>query len=290
MEDAFKEGRLLSFLCQYGIGACFLQMAEEIDTYPYFKLTVTETDDANPNYNDLDPATTGLVLDFRDLEFYETKPDYEPYGGIAFFKIDDRGLNLEWVVTPKTQIKTMTNPMSGTFRRAESMIVSSIYFKTVVGKHLVEIHMTFNLLEVALHNAFDYDLNKTFPRSTFNGHPIRLILYIHLFNHILAAELTVCHLVQEAAVFSQIWALTYDSLLNYITIQVSEWKNLLLIKLCAPLSFIICRISSPCSTTPSNMHLMKTGNTEKRPWRRCLMHRGVGAVISRASVARFNGN
>jgi hypothetical protein len=226
MVDAFKAGKLLPYLCQYGIGTSFLLMAKETAAYPYFELTAEETDE-EPFYI-LHPLSgdekTGLVLDFRGLEPYEPKPDYEPYGGIAFFTFDESELKLEWVVAPRTTMKITPNPVSGTFRRAESMIVSSIYFQTVVGKHLVEIHMTFNLLEVALHNAFDYDQNLAFPRARFNGHPIRLILYIHLFNHILAAELTVCHLVQEGAVFSQIFALTYDSLLNYITDQYNNFK------------------------------------------------------------------
>ena len=78
-----------------------------------------------------------------------------------------------------------------------------------------EIHMTYNLLEVCLHNAFDYGLN-TNPREPSLFFAASLILYPHLFSHSLAAELTVRHLIIEGAVFNQIWAMTYDSMLNYL--------------------------------------------------------------------------
>lgn len=101
--------------------------------------------------------------------------------------------------------------MNQAYRQAESMITASLYFSVIAGKHLAQIHMTYNLLEVTAHNSFDVFLN-TSSNQDFNGHPIRLYLYIHLFSHGLAEELTTEHLVQEGAVFSQIFALTYDSL------------------------------------------------------------------------------
>ena len=56
-------------------------------------------------------------------------------------------------------------------------------------------------------------------RDNYNGHPIRVILYIHLFSHGLAEELTTEHLVQDGAVFSQIFALKYDALTTFLTRQ-----------------------------------------------------------------------
>ena len=70
---------------------------------------------------------------------------------------------------------------------------------------------------------FDYALNvgmgtnATGGLNDFNGHPLRVMLYIHLFSHGLAEELTTEHLVQENAVFSQVFALKYDALTDYLT-------------------------------------------------------------------------
>ena len=81
----------------------------------------------------------------------------------------------------------------------------------------------YNLLEVANINMFDHALNSR--RGTnaqgglddFNGHPLRVMLYIHLFSHGLAEELTTEHLVQENAVFSQVFSLKYEALTTYLT-------------------------------------------------------------------------
>jgi hypothetical protein len=176
------EGDLLPYLCQYGFGNKFLKRAIPKDEYPYF-------DSGSP----AGKAGEFMVLDFRYLEHYENKEDYEPYGGVAFFSIettpDGNKLKLVFVVEPRTILKTKGSLKNGTYRRVESMIVASLYFAVVAGKHLGEMHMSYNLLEVALHNAFDYELN-TNPREELNCHPIRLILYIHLFSHSLATELT----------------------------------------------------------------------------------------------------
>ena len=182
MVTAHQQGDLLPYLCQYGFGNKFLKRAIPKDEYPYF-------DSESP----AGKAGEFMVLDFRYLEHYENKEDYEPYGGVAFFRIettpDGNKLKLVFVVEPRTILKTTASLKNGTYRRVESMIVASLYFSVVAGKHLGEMHMSYNLLEVALHNAFDYGLN-TNPREELNCHPIRLILYIHLFSHSLATELT----------------------------------------------------------------------------------------------------
>ena len=70
---------------------------------------------------------------------------------------------------------------------------------------------------------FDYALNvgngtnENGGLNDFNGHPLRVMLYIHLFSHGLAQELTTAHLVQENAVFSQVFALKYGALTDYLT-------------------------------------------------------------------------
>jgi hypothetical protein len=182
MVDAYKQGDILPYLCQYGLGNRYLKRAIPKDEYPYF-------DSESP----AGKAGVFMVLDFRYLEHYENKEDYEPYGGVAFFRIestsDGNKLKLVWVIEPRTIIKTRASLNNGTYRRVESMIVASLYFAVIAGKHLAELHMSYNLLEVALHNAFDYGLN-TNPREELNCHPIRLALYIHLFSHSLVTELT----------------------------------------------------------------------------------------------------
>ena len=98
--------------------------------------------------------------------------------------------------------------MDPTFRFAESLVIASMYFTIISGKHLAEIHMTFNLLEVTLHNAFD-------AQGQFN-HPLRTFMYLHLFAHEMAEEFTTEHLVQEGAVFSQVFATTHNSLITHL--------------------------------------------------------------------------
>lgn len=213
---AYKEGKLLPWLCQYGIGNTFLKKAVETEQYPFFELVGIE--------EETNGKETGLVVDFRDLEDYEYKEDYEPYGGVAFFGFDDKNLCLRWLITPRTQRKVEVNEKTHAFRRAESMIISSLYFSVIAGKHLAEIHMSYNLLEVAAHNSFDVALNEYGPRGdeSFNAHPLRLYLYIHLFSHGLAEEQTTEHLVQKGAVFSQIFAMKYESLVNYLSDQYND--------------------------------------------------------------------
>ena len=214
--DAFVEGRLLAHMCQYGIGNSFLRRAIEHDKYPFFKLV-----DRHSPFD----ASHGLVLDLSYLDHYESKADYEPYGGIAFFRIRGRELCTEWVIEPRALTRTFRMASSAPFRRIEGMIRASLVFCVIAGKHLAEIHLALNLLEIALHNSFDYELNPTFrPGDQFKAHPFRLLLYIHLFSHGLAVELTVCHLLQERAVFSQIFALTHSSLCEYLTNAYNNFR------------------------------------------------------------------
>lgn len=208
MVESYKTGDILPYLCQFGYGARFLKRARATEVFPFYDSESSEGKEGD-----------FLVVDFRYMEHYDNKPDYEPYGGVALFKIDSlptgNKLKVVWVVGPRTRQRIYLDINNGTYRRIEAMITATIYFAVVAGKHLAEIHMTYNLLEVALHNAFDYDLN-TNPRDELNAHPFRLVLYIHLFSHSLAAELTVRHLIQDGAVFNQIFALDYDSLLNFM--------------------------------------------------------------------------
>ncbi len=194
MIDAFKEGSVLAYLCQYGVGNTFLRRAREIDAYPFFELI--QEWDAPREQNE------GVVLDFTHLEPYETKPDYEAYGGVAYFEFEMvYGINhlvVRWVVTPRTERKTRFNKYSGDFRRAEEMIVSSLYFETAVGKHLGELHMTYNVLATIMNNAFDFNMNADFPNAPYNAHPFRLILYPHLYSHNIGTQyVCVCVCVRD---------------------------------------------------------------------------------------------
>lgn len=183
--EAFKKGQLLAYLGEFGVANPFLK-------------TAPGRDDGT------------LVMDFRFLEKYETKADYESYGGMAFFRVnsEDERLELLSVVAPHTSEEIKVDPMDSNFRHAESLVLASMYFYVISGKHLAEIHMTYNLVEAVLHNAFD-------AHGQFN-HPLRTFIYIHLFSHELAEEMTTEHLVQEGAVFNQIFATTQDDLIDYI--------------------------------------------------------------------------
>lgn len=183
--DSFKKGQLLAFLAESGIANTFLRPAP-------------------------DRGEGILSMDFSFLEKYHTKADYEPYGGVAYFFVNSETEKLELisVIAPRTEEEVLANPMDATFRNAESLILASMYFQVISGKHLAEIHMTYNLLEVVFHNAFD-------AQGQF-AHPFRTFMYLHLFSHELAEELTTEHLIQEGAVFSQVFATTHDSLINHL--------------------------------------------------------------------------
>lgn len=190
---AFKEGQLLAYLVESGAANTFAKPA--------------------PQRGD-----GAVIVDFRFLERYETKSDYESYGGVAYFRIDSERkiLKLESVVAPHSNVEIVADPTNPAFRYAESLVLASLYFYVISGKHLAEIHMTFNLLEVALHNAFD-------AQGQFN-HPVRTFLYLHLFSHQLAQELTTEHLVQKGAVFSQVFATTHDALITYLNDRYQSFE------------------------------------------------------------------
>lgn len=183
---AFHEGQVLAYLAESGV--------------------------ANPL---LQPAAAGkkgaLMLDFRFLEKYTTKENYESYGGIAYFQINEKKQKLELttVVAPHTTAEVAANPGDPTFRHIESLLSASLYYQIISGKHLAEIHMTHNLVEVSMNNAFD-------AQGQWN-HPFRVFLHLHFFSHLLAEEITTEHLVQEGAVFSQVFATTHDSLIQHLT-------------------------------------------------------------------------
>lgn len=181
----YKEGQLLAYLAESGVASPLLQ----------------EAPSSHPGM---------LMINFRHLEKYETKSDYQSYGGIAYFKINKtvRKLELVSVVAPHSNQEITADPDDFVFRQAEQLIIASMYFQIISGKHLSEIHMTYNLVEVSLHNAFD--VNRQW------NHPIRTMLYLHLFSHELAEEITTEHLIQKGAVFSQIFATKYDSLIHHL--------------------------------------------------------------------------
>ena len=182
---AYKQGQLYAYLTEFGVAATF----------------------AKPVPGHVEGA---LVADFRYMETYATKPGYESYGGMAYLRVNnsDKKLELVSVVAPGSTVEIPVNPHDPTFRRAESQVLSSMYYAVIAGKHLAEIHMTYNLVEATLHNAFD-------AQGQFN-HPFRTFMYLHLFSHELAEELTTEHLVQEGSVFTQIFATTHDAMIDHL--------------------------------------------------------------------------
>lgn len=191
--DAYQAGQLLAFLVECGIAGPFI---EHVTRH----------------------GNTAFKLDFRFLEKYETKADYERYGGVAYFEIDEQNqcMKLTHVCAPGSEIELAVDVNSATFRHAEDMILASIYFYVVSGKHLVEIHMGLNLVEVALFNAFD-------ARQLW-FHPVRLALYPHLFAHELAEELTTQNLLEDRAVFPQIFATTNSALMRHLNDRFTEYQ------------------------------------------------------------------
>ncbi|GAA3918935.1 hypothetical protein GCM10022277_12820 [Litoribacillus peritrichatus] len=183
--QSFKDGQLLAYLTEFGVANTFAKAA-------------------------IGRGPGVLMSDFRFLEKYETKEDYESYGGVAYFKVNSETQRLELlsVIAPHSTEEILANPDDATFRWAESRILASMYYQVISGKHLAEIHMTYNLVEVSMHNAFDVQGQWT--------HPFRTFMYIHFFSHELAEEITTEHLVQEGAVFSQIFATTHDSLISHL--------------------------------------------------------------------------
>ena len=190
--DAYKEGQLLAYLVEYGIAGSFIE-AEKRGKKTVFK------------------------LDFSFLEKYETKPDYESYGGKAYLEINDDRQCFEVISVcgPGSDVEIPVSPDDSSFRHAEDQILASLYFYVVSGKHLVEIHMGLNLVEIALFNAFDAKKDW--------GHPIRMVLYPHLFAHELAEELTTQNLLEDGAVFPQIFATTNAALMRHLNDRFSEY-------------------------------------------------------------------
>lgn len=192
--ERYDHGQLLAYLAEYGAAEAFLR-------------PVTFAD-----------GRGGFELDLSFLEHYESKPDYERYGGRAFFVIDPaaKRLRLTHLRGPRSELDIPADPTAPTFRHVEDIVLASLYFYVVSGKHLVEIHMGLNLVEVALFNSFD-------ARGRFR-HPVRLALYPHLFAHELAEELTTQNLLEDGAVFSQIFATTGASLMRHLNDRFSEYQ------------------------------------------------------------------
>lgn len=191
--EAYKHGQLLAFLVEYGIAGSFIKATEH-------------------------DGRVKFLLDMSFLEKYESKADYECYGGKALFEIDEveKCLRLTQLVGVGGGDWIAANPFDATFRHAEDQILASIYFYVVSGKHLVEIHMGLNLVEIALFNAFD--------AKHHWRHPIRQALYPHLFAHELAEELTTQNLLENNAVFPQIFATTNASLMRHLNDRFKEYR------------------------------------------------------------------
>lgn len=190
-KEAFAKGQLLAYLAESGVANPFLEKGR------------TEGE---------------LMIDLRFLEKFETKPDYESYGGMAYFRInvEKERLELVSVVAPHSQQEVPADPDNPTFRYAESLFVASVYYQVISAKHLGEIHMTYNLVEVCMHNAFD--------AQGAYAHPFRTFMYLHFFSHQMAEEVTTEHLVQETAVFTQVFATTHNALVQHLTETYSNFE------------------------------------------------------------------
>jgi hypothetical protein len=73
--NAYKDGELLAWLCQYRFGNVFLKKGIKRNVFTFYKLTEVTTNDHQE----------GFIIDFPKLEGYKYKEDYEPYGDVMVF-------------------------------------------------------------------------------------------------------------------------------------------------------------------------------------------------------------
>jgi len=155
-----------------------------------------------------------LVLDFDRMNTYSVKTDYKRYGGKAYLRYN-RDADQMTVVGVRSALfgaeRIQVNPNSAAFRDAEEVILACMAMQCVVGKHCAGIHSYFNLVPIALSNAFDTHT----PWENWTPHPFRVMMNIHFYNHIMTEELTTTHLLNKGSVFEQIFAMDQYGLGNF---------------------------------------------------------------------------
>jgi len=89
----------------------------------------------------------------------------------------------------------------------------------VVGYHAGGIHVMMNLLAIALHNGFDVNDGDFF-------HPWRTAMHLHFYNHTVVNDSTTGHLLENTAIFAQIFPWTVRGLYEFIQTVVRDFDYL----------------------------------------------------------------
>ena len=197
--QAKLQGTLLEFLAWYGHLSPALRKVN---------------DDDRKIMGDLEGATH--VIDFEWMAQFDVKPDYNKCGGRAFFRLDPKAVRL--YVTYLTRpgetrkifpLRLASGETDWQFDQAEQIILTSSYILVVVGYHAGGIHVMMNMLALALHNGFDTNDGSYF-------HPWRTAMHLHFFNHIIVNDSTTGHLLENSAIFTQIFPFTVYALYDFL--------------------------------------------------------------------------
>jgi len=205
--QAKLQGTLLEFLVWYGHLSPALRKVNDSD---------------REIMGDLEGATH--VVDYEWMSVYDVKPDYHRNGGRAFFKLDKASVRLHvlYLTRPRETrkiypLRLASGETDWQFDQAEQIILTSSYAMVVVGYHAGGIHVMMNLLAIALHNGFDTNDGDYF-------HPWRTAMHLHFFNHIVVNDSTTGHLLENTAIFSQIFPWTIRGLYEFLQHVVRNFE------------------------------------------------------------------
>jgi hypothetical protein len=105
------------------------------------------------------------------------------------------------------------------FDQAEQILLTSSYVLVVAGYHAGGIHVMMSLIAIALHNGFDIHDGDYF-------HPWRTAMHLHFFNHIVVNNTTTGHLLENTAIFAQIFPFTIRGLYEFLHAVIRNYEYL----------------------------------------------------------------
>lgn len=192
----------------------------------------------------LEPAKGAVLLDYNFMHRHEVKQGMKRYGGKAYF---DWTRSTDPDEPPKLVLKSVETPdglsyqapklprdwkplesqidlvsIDINFKHAQDLIASSSLAHVVMGKHCAGHHSYFNLIAVAINNAFDAEPWITNKYGIKHPHPIRTAILPHFYNHIVVEEKTTAHLLEDLAVFPQVFAFTHPALADYYNLVFAK--------------------------------------------------------------------
>lgn len=165
------------------------------------------TEELGRDYRTANEEGCTHVVDLDYMSKYETHPDFISYGGKAFFTATTDELALKFLTLPGEDTLIKAKLHDGAYEKARMAFLATTSVTVVAGYHLAGIHMMYDLVSVALFNAFDH-------RSAV--HPFRALMQLHFFNHTMVDVATTPHLMERGAVFTQIWALTHAGICDFV--------------------------------------------------------------------------